>query len=34
MYLVSRVRLQSLAGYDRWVTIDQANVNLAASQAK
>ena len=28
MYLVSRVRLQSLAGEDRWATIDQANVNL------
>ena len=34
MYLVSRVRLQSLAGYDRWATIDQANVNLTASQIK
>ena len=28
------LRLQSLAGYDRWATIDQANVNLTASQIK
>lgn len=29
LYLVSRLRLQSLVGEDRWVSIDQANAALA-----
>ncbi|MEG3063237.1 MAG: TolC family outer membrane protein [Comamonas sp.] len=28
MYLLSRIRLQSLAGHDRWVNVEQANANL------
>lgn len=28
MYLLSRIRLQALAGHDRWVNVDQANANL------
>ena len=33
LYLVSRLRLQSLAGQDRWGSIDQANAVLAHSRA-
>ncbi|MOA44874.1 Outer membrane protein TolC precursor [compost metagenome] len=28
MYLLSRIRLQSLAGQDRWLNVEQANANL------
>ncbi len=28
MYLLARIRLQSLAGHDRWVNVEQANANL------
>ena len=28
MFLISRLRLQSLAGADRWTSVDQANANL------
>lgn len=28
LYLLSRIRLQSLAGHDRWVNVEQANANL------
>jgi outer membrane protein/protease secretion system outer membrane protein len=28
MYLLARIRLQALAGYDRWLNVEQANANL------
>lgn len=30
LYLLSRIRLQALAGNDRWANVDQANANLIA----